>query len=57
MKKFKVYIPYSTYTEHDVEADSPKQAREIAFNESNLDRQLLDNLEVEDEYVDVKSII
>jgi len=57
MKKYRVYIPYGTYTEHDVEADSSEQAREIAMDEGNLDKELLDNLEVQDEYIDVEEII
>ena len=54
MKKYQVYIPYVTYTEHKVEADSPEQAQEIACNEGDVDRQLLDNCEVEYEYIEVK---
>ena len=54
MNKYHVYIPYMSYTEHDVEADSPEQAQEIAFNEGNVDRQLLDNCEVQDEYIEVE---
>ena len=57
MKKYKVYIPYSTFTDHEVKADSPEQAREIAWNEGNLDRQLLNNLEVQDEYIEVKEVL
>jgi len=55
MKKYKVYIPYITFTEHIIEANNPEQAKKIAFDMSNLDRELLDNLEVEDEYVTVES--
>ncbi len=54
MKKYNVYIPYGTYTEHIIEAGSPEQAREIAFDMGNLDKELLENLEVQDEYVEVK---
>ena len=54
--KYTVYIPYITYTEHEVEADSSEYAREIAMNEGILDRELLDNLEVDDEYIEVKPV-
>ena len=57
MKKWEVYIPYSTFTEHIVEAESPEQARKIAMDMGNLDRELLENLEVQDEYIDVEETI
>lgn len=56
MAKYNVYIPYDTFTEHTVEAGSVEQAREIAFNISNVDGELLNNLEVDDEYVSIKEI-
>ncbi|KKN53854.1 hypothetical protein LCGC14_0598130 [marine sediment metagenome] len=57
MKKWDVYIPYNTFTEHIVEAESPKQARKIAMDMGNLDKELLENLEVHYEYIDVEEII
>ena len=56
MKKYKVCITYATYTEHNIEADSPEQAREIAMDVGNLDKELLENLEVEHEYIDVEEM-
>ena len=57
MKKWKVCIPYQTYTDHTVEAESPEQARKIAMDVGNLDKELLENLEVEYEYIDVEETI
>lgn len=57
MKKWEVYIPYSTFTEHTIEAESSEQAREIAMDMGNLDKELLENLEVQDEYIDVEETI
>ena len=56
MSEYEVYIPYTTYTEHNVEADSPEAARKIAWHQENLDQQLLDNLEVQDEYIEIKKV-
>lgn len=55
--KYRVYIPYATFTEHDIEADNPEQAREIAFDMGGLDKELLDNLEIQYEFVDVEEMI
>ncbi len=57
MKKWEVYIPYNTFTEHIVEAESPEQARRIAMDMGNLDKELLENLELQDEYIDVEETI
>ena len=57
MKKWEVYISYSTFTEHTVEAESPEQARKIAVNMSGLNKELLENLEVQIEYIDVEETI
>ncbi|KKM63862.1 hypothetical protein LCGC14_1507270 [marine sediment metagenome] len=55
--KWKVYIPYVTFTEHTIEADNSEQARKIAFDMGDLDKELLENLEVQDEYVEIKDVI
>lgn len=57
MKKWKVYIPYVTFTEHIVEAESSEQAREIAMDMGNLDKELLENLEVQHEFIDIEETI